>query len=71
MLIYTPDHPEFYEILHSAPPPGWKNVINSDFSGCFAVRSDSLLLCPLSPEEEEEYLEGGEYDELAYLEDAH
>ena len=68
MLLY-PGDPGFYEILHSAPPPGWANTVNSDFSGCMAVRENSLLLTPLTPEEEKEYLYGGEYDALEWLED--
>lgn len=68
-MIITPDHPDFYQILHSAPPPGWRDSVDSGFGGCLAVRANSLLLMPLSPEEETEYLLGGEYDELAYLDD--
>ncbi len=68
-LIY-PDHPDFYPILHSRLPPGWRENLKTDFSGVFAVRSDSLLLQPLSKSEAEEYVCGGEYDELDWLEDA-
>ena len=70
-MIMLPSHPDFYSILHSSPPPGWQNQINSDFHGCFAVREDSLMLMPLTPKEEWEYLNGGEYDSLEYLEDAY
>mgnify|MGYP003608320001 CR=1 FL=1 len=69
-MLILPDHPDFYSILHSSPPPGWRDTVTSEFGGCLAVRADSLLLAPLTPEEEAEYLFGGEYDELAYLEDA-
>ena len=68
-MIITPDHPEFYEILHSTPPPGWRNSIDSSYKGCMAVREGSLLLQPLSPEEAREYIYGGEFEELAWLDD--
>ena len=68
-LIITPEHPDFYPILHSAPPPGWREQINSNFSGCFAVRSNSLLSQPMTQDEINEYLEDGEYDELEWLDE--
>ena len=61
-MIITPEHPDFYPILHSAPPPGWRSSVDSDFKGCFAVRADSLALEPLTLAQEQEYLNGGEYD---------
>lgn len=67
--IITPDHPDFYSILHGAAPPGWKNSVDSDYGGCMAVRSDSLLLQPLTQQEAWEYWHGGEYDELEWLEE--
>ena len=69
-MLLLPNDPGFYEILHSTPPPGWRSAVNSDFKGCLAVREGSLLLTPLTPEEEIDYLYGGEYDELEWLEDA-
>ncbi len=63
-MILTPDHPDFYQILHSSPPPGWQEKVDSDWGGCFAVRQGSLLLEPLSPTAEKDYLWGGEYDSL-------
>jgi hypothetical protein len=69
MLILTPEHPDFYPILHSCPPPGWRSKINSDFKGCFAVRAGSNLLEPLLPEQEREYLETGEYDHVLNSQD--
>lgn len=68
-LIITPDHPDFYPTLHYAPPPGWREQVDSDFKGAFAVRSDSLLLQPMNPKEIEEYLNDGEYDELEWLDE--
>jgi hypothetical protein len=67
-LIY-PDHPDFYPILHSALPPGWRERVDSDFWGTFAVREDSLLLEPMSDYQVAEYLSDGEYDRLEWLED--
>lgn len=66
-LIITPEDPEFYDILHSAPPPGWRQSVDSSFGGAFGVRENSLLLQPLSPTELDDYLYGGEYDELEWL----
>lgn len=68
-LIY-PNHPDFYQILHSCPPPGWRENLEGNFSGAFAVRNDSLLIQPLSESELQEYLYGGEYDELEWLDNA-
>lgn len=68
-LIY-PDHPDFYPILHSNLPPGWRENLGSNFSGAFGVRADSLLIQPLTQSELNDYVWGGEYDELEWLEDA-
>jgi hypothetical protein len=68
--LLLPGDPGFYETLHGSLPPGWRNGVDSDFGGYFAVKADSLLLEPLSPEEVADYMEGGEYDELEWLEDA-
>lgn len=66
----TPNDPDFYSILHTAPPPGWRDRVNSDFRGVFAVRSDSLCLSPLSEQEMIEYCNDGEYEELEWLDDS-
>ena len=68
-LIY-PNHPDFYQILHSQLPPGWRSSVDSEFTGAFAVRHDSLLIQALTQYELEDYLWGGEYDELDWLDDA-
>ena len=68
-LIY-PNHPDFYQILHSQLPPGWRSAVDSEFTGAFAVRHDSLLIQPLTQSELDDYLWGGEYDELEWLDDA-
>lgn len=67
-LIITPDHPEFYPTLHSTLPPGWRSQVDSDYGGCMAARSGSLLLTPLTEAEATEYIYGGEFDELEWLE---
>lgn len=69
-LIY-PNHPDFYQILHSKPPPGWREKVGNNFSGAFAVRNDSLLIQPLSQSELDDYLYGGEYDELEWLDNGY
>ena len=63
-MIMTPDHPLFYEYLHSALPPMLNNTLSSNFSGTFAVRADTLMLEPLKDTELDNYLFGGEYDEI-------
>ena len=66
-MIMTPKHPLFYEYLHSALPPMLNNKFSSDFSGTFAVRADTLCLEPLKDTELDDYLFGGEYDEIEGL----
>lgn len=68
-LIY-PNHPDFYSILHSQFPPGWRSSVDSEFTGAFAVKYDSLLIQPLTQSELNDYLWGGEYDELEWLNNA-
>jgi hypothetical protein len=61
-MIITPDHPQFWETLHSSQNfcPNW----NQGFSGYFGIRNDSLLLEPIPENEVQEYLYGGEYEEV-------
>lgn len=62
--LILPGDPEFYETLGASLPPGWQSVRdsqNGDFG--FIVRPGSCLLEPVSGNELDEYLDGGEYDE--------
>lgn len=63
-MIITPDHPDFYPILHSTLPFGWCERIDSNFSGTFIVRAETGLLEPATTEDLQEYLWDGEYDEV-------
>lgn len=68
-MLMLPSDPDFYSILHSTPPPGWRDTVNSDFRGIFAVKENTLALTPLSHSEYLEYMHGGEYDELEWLDE--
>jgi hypothetical protein len=64
MLIMTPDHPDFGTILHSQLPPGWEKQFSGNVGGTFIVRAETGLLEPASEAEIDEYLYGGEYEEV-------
>jgi hypothetical protein len=55
MLIY-PNHPDFYPILYGHIPPTCSY-------GTFGVDAQTGLLRPLTPEEVEDYVLGGEMEE--------
>ena len=63
-LIMTPDWPWFNEILQETPPPGWRQSVDSDFSRAFIVDSATGIMRPATDAELDEYIEGGEYDEM-------
>lgn len=61
MTLILPGDPEFDRTL-SSPPPNWRSVAarhRGEFA--FVARSGSGLLEPVSYQELDEYLEGGEY----------
>lgn len=61
MKLILPGDPQFDRTLAS-PPPNWQQVAarhQGEFA--FVARSGSGLLEPVSYQELEEYLEGGEY----------
>ena len=62
--IILPGHPLFDSYLYGTLPPGWRNYAyhNPDFA--FVARTGSGILEAVCGEELDEYLEGGEYDEL-------
>lgn len=62
--LILPGHPWFEEYLYSTLPPSWRNFAyhNPDFA--FVARTGSGLLEAVTEDELEEYLEGGEYDQL-------
>lgn len=62
--LILPGHPDFEAWLHQNFPPDWGDFAYSNPDFAFVVRSDSRILEAVSHEEMEEYIEGGEYDEL-------
>jgi len=61
MNLILPGDPEF-DLTLASPPPNWQQVAaqhRGEFA--FVARSGSGLLEPVSFQELEEYLEGGEY----------
>jgi hypothetical protein len=63
-LIMTPEEPFFWEILQTTPPPGWKQQVDSDHSGIFVCDAVTGIMRPATHDELDEYVEGGEYDEV-------
>jgi hypothetical protein len=59
--LILPDSPLFYPTLYGNLPPGAAPV------GAFVIRSDSGLMEPATVSELEEYIEGGEYEEVSGL----
>lgn len=60
-LIMTPDDPEFDYYLHSAPPPG-SNWVEEQKT--FVVDAITGLLRQVNRSQLDDYLYGGEYDEV-------
>lgn len=62
--LILPGDPEFDETLGIALPPGWEDYANHLGEACsFVVDPHSGLMRPASPEELDDYLYGGEYEE--------
>lgn len=59
----TPEDPGFHEILYSAPPPDLNPSDNGNVLN-FVVGVDGLPRAVSNDRELEEYLWGGEYDEM-------
>jgi hypothetical protein len=57
----TPDDPGFHEILYTAPPP---DLMPTDSVLCYVVGVDGMPRSVNSDAELNEYLWGGEYDEM-------
>jgi len=62
--LILPGTPLFESTLHSTLPPGWDQNVSCDFANAFAVRHESGLLEAMTVQELNDYLYGGEYDEL-------
>lgn len=62
-LIY-PGDPSFYQILHSTPPPNWRETANRDQNYVYLCPDPFTgILTPATEKEAEEYCLGGAYDE--------
>jgi hypothetical protein len=62
--LILPGDPEFHLTLSTALPPGWREV--ADHIGqnvCFVASVESGILRPATPDELNDYLWGGEYDQ--------
>ncbi|GAB4465525.1 MAG: hypothetical protein OHK0037_20370 [Elainellaceae cyanobacterium] len=70
-FLILPGDPEFSLTLATALPPDWRAV--ADRMGeacCFVASAGSGVLRPATPEEMDDYLYGGEYDDrLSELDD--
>lgn len=63
-MLILPGDPEFDFTLATAIPPGWRNVAEQiGQQVAFVAQVGSGLLRPATPDELDEYLMGGEYDE--------
>ncbi|MBL1179448.1 hypothetical protein [Pantanalinema sp. GBBB05] len=54
--LILPGDPEFYQTLGTTLPPAAPDQV-------FIVRAGSLILEPASPDEVDDYLQSGEYDQ--------
>lgn len=62
--LILPGNPLFDLTLATAIPPGWRQASEAcSAQVAFVAESGSGLLRPASPQELEDYLAGGEYDE--------
>lgn len=62
--LILPGDPEFDWTLATSLPPDWRDVADRIGEHCTFVASlGSGVLRPVTPEELEDYLWGGEYDE--------
>jgi hypothetical protein len=63
-LIMTPADPGFDEILYTAPPP---DVVRTDNHYCYVVGVDGIPRAVTQDRQLDDYLWGGEYDEMMGL----
>lgn len=61
--ILTPEDPEFYRIL-SNPPPFYQQIAKETGNTSLICEYDTGVLKQVSDEELEEYIWGGEFDEV-------
>lgn len=64
-MLILPGHPLFDYTLFCAIPPDWRKTADQIGQNCcFVATAGSGLLRPATPNELEDYLNGGEYDEV-------
>lgn len=62
--LILPGDPDFHFTLSQALPPGWREVADRIGKNvCFVASVETGLLRPATPDELNEYLWGGEYDQ--------
>ncbi len=63
-LIILPNDPDFNLTLAQLKRPDWRAIARKENWISFVCDADSGLLRPVSESELEDYLEGGEYEEV-------
>jgi hypothetical protein len=62
-MLILPGNPLFNLTLSTAPPPNWRETAANHGTFAFVAEPGSGLMRPASPDELQDYLEGGEYEE--------
>ncbi|AFY43666.1 hypothetical protein [Nostoc sp. PCC 7107] len=62
--LILPGHPFFEDYLYSSFPPGWRDFAYHNHDFAFVARAGSKVLEAVSAAEMEEYVYGGELDEV-------
>lgn len=62
--LILPGHPLFYDFLYSQLPPGWQDLRATSPGFAFVARAGSRVLEAIPESEIEEYVYGGELDEV-------
>lgn len=62
--LILPGHPFFEDYLYSSFPPGWRDFAYHNCDFAFVARSGSRVLEAVTASEMEEYVYGGELDEV-------
>lgn len=59
--IITPNHPDFWSILHSSPPPNWRDDIRGNIA--YIAPDNNGILQPVNAEDLEQYDDESELEE--------
>lgn len=62
-ILILPGDPEFNFTLGTTFPPGWKNQVSND-EFAFVMGVDGVLRVAAGRQEIDEYIYGGEWDEV-------